>query len=158
MQSYVKRTAANRSDCHSALSRHAFVMLDLALSLVQVVVENKIALGVGQMIETVTKAVMLLGCVEGRIDSYVDVSSGDLFPSRALADYVPRDAVKVTRRFASVPFFNFGQAKYDAIDRFIRKIFCIVQAFGDKNPHKSGVDGFVFPTCNLSIRIQPNQQ
>src|SRR5688500_8224314 len=105
------------------------------------------------MVETMTKAVMLVGCVEIRIDSYVDVSGGKLFSSRALAYYVSGDAVKVARRFALVAFFNFRQAKYHAIDRFVGKILGIVQAFAAKNSNESGVDGFVLPSCDLSIRI-----
>ena len=59
---------ANRAGGYFEFARHVFVMLNLAVSLVQVIIQNQISLTRRQATETVTEANLVLV----RLDSWVD--------------------------------------------------------------------------------------
>ncbi len=59
--------------------------------------------------------------------------------------------MEVAGRLAFVVLADVRQANDDPVNRFVRQVFGVVEAFGDKDPDESSADGLVFRARQLSI-------
>ena len=148
-------TAANSALGDFELAGHVSVVLDLLASLVEVILENQVALASGQTGETVSKAVMLFVGFGFGIDSLIDRTRCDFLSSVTLTNDVPRNSMKVTRRLSSVSRHDIRQTHHHAVDRFIRQVFSIAEAFRHKDPHQTRADRFVLPAGQIAIVTEP---
>src|SRR6185503_1201728 len=112
------------------------------MSLVQEVIEDKLALFNRQLLETTLEAFAFLAGGLG-VDPHRRDFRRDLLPTVRFPNDVARDAVEVTRGFAVVILTDVRQAGYDAIDGFVGEIFSVAETLGNEDAEEAGADGFI---------------
>lgn len=111
------------------LDGHLPVMLNFRVSLVEVIVENKLLFVRGQQFQTFCQAFRSVASDGFRRDARRQHISRDFLPPAGFEDEISSHAVKVPRRIADIFLLDFGQSLRYAIDGFIRVMFRIAQAF-----------------------------
>lgn len=140
------------------LDSHLPVMLNLRVSLIQVIVENELPFVLGQQFQTLRQTFRSVASDSFLRNAYRQHVSRDFLSPAGFENEITGHAVKVPRRIANVLRLDLRQSFDDAIDSFIRIVFRITQTFGDEDADQPGPNYFIPLTCFFAIRIEPLKQ
>jgi len=79
----------------------------------------------------------------------------DFLASHHLAKDVTRDAMEIPRGLADVSALNLRQLLHHAVDRLVRKILRIAEAFGHKYPDQTSADYFILLPGYFGVWVKP---
>lgn len=140
------------------LHGHLPVMLNLRVSLVQVIVEDELPFVRGQQFQTFREAFRTVASVDFLRDAQRQHVGRDFLPPAGFENEITGHAVKIPRRIANVLGLDLRQPLHDPIDSFIRIVFRITQTFGDEDADQPGPNYFIPLTCFFAIWIEPLKQ
>ena len=110
------RAATQRPIGNSQFARHAPVMFDLFMALIQIVLENQFSFFYGKKFEAFQKTFILVALMTDLTRQHRQYVSGDLFPSPSLENDVSGNTMKITDGLADVVVADFRQAVNHPVD------------------------------------------
>ena len=144
---------ANGSGGYLERARHISAILDLSMSLVQVIVQNQIPFPRRQTTKTVTKTNGFLAWLDPGLNRNLDVLSRDLSASSSFTNDIPRNAMKVVRGLIDVTHPDLSQSSHHAIDRLVSKILSVVEALQYKRLNQARTNPLITLPGQLTVSV-----
>jgi hypothetical protein len=140
------------------LLRHPLVLNDFVAAVIDVIVENQLALVRRQKPEALDQAVVLVTVIFRLRGSHRNHLDRHFLASQHLANDETGDAVEIPDRVADVRVSNLRQPLHHAVDGFVGEILSVVETFRHKYPDQTGADYFIFLPGYFAVWIKPGEQ
>ena len=147
--------SAQGSLADSQLGCHAFVMFDFVVTVVEIVIQDQVALIAWQELKALVQAFKFDPRDRFLIDENDGHLDGNLLTSICLPDDISRHAMKESRGITFEGVVDISKPNYYSVNSFVGQIFGVVEPLGNENSDEAGPDVFIFLSGAFSVGIQP---